>query len=289
MQYLYYAIAFVIAGVALLLIVNRPHYVVINAPLPAAYEGVGFPHDAFENLLGQYVSADGKIDYAAWHTSASAVAELNGYLAAVSTISPDTDPERFASRNDELAYWMYGYNAYVIKSVLDHWPIASVTDIKAPLEAVTGLGFFYGQRFNFGGEYLSLLSVENKKIREQYQDARIHFVLSCASGSCPIIRPELPTGDALEEFLASATAEFASDPGNISIDHGARSVNLSRIFKWYRKDFENELRKAGLSAENGLIAYAQGIAPEPLASELAAAGDYEIVFHDYDWALNSSK
>jgi len=289
MQYLYYAIAFLVAVVALLLLVNRPQYVVIDAPLPVAYEGVGFPHGLFENLLGRYVSADGKIDYAAWQASASSVAELNGYLAAVSAISPETDPERFASRNDELAYWMYGYNAYVIKSVLDHWPIASVTDVKAPLEAVTGLGFFYRQRFSFGDEYLSLLSVENKKIREQYQDARIHFVLSCASGSCPIVRPELPTGDALEAFLASATAEFASDPGNISIDHEARSVVLNRIFKWYRKDFENELRKAGLPAENGLIAYAQRIAPEPLASELAAAGDYEIVFHDYDWALNSTE
>ena len=289
MQYLYYALAFLIAVVVLLLLVNRPQNVVIDAPVPVAFQGAGFPHDSFENLLGQYVSADGEIDYEAWHASASSVAGLDGYLAAVSAISPETDPERFASRNDELAYWMYGYNAYVIKSVLDHWPIASVTDVKAPLEAVTGLGFFYGQRFRFGGEYLSLLSVENKKIREQYQDARIHFVLSCASGSCPIVRPELPTGDALEEFLASATAEFASDPGNISIDHESRSVILNRIFKWYRKDFENELRKAGLPAENGLIGYAQRIAPEPLASELAAAGDYEVIFHDYDWALNSTK
>jgi hypothetical protein len=37
---------------------------------------------------------------------------------------------------------MYGYNAYVIKSVLDHWPLKSVTDVKAPVEAVKELGFF---------------------------------------------------------------------------------------------------------------------------------------------------
>ena len=38
-----------------------------------------------------------------------------------------------------------------------------------------------------------------------------------------------------------------------------------------------------------LIAYAQSIAPEPLASELAAASDYEVVFNEYDWALNSAQ
>ena len=289
MQYVYYAVAFLVAVVVLLLVVNRPQYVHIDAPIPAAFQGTTFPHDSFEKLLRQWVSDDGKIDYESWQASSSSVASLNSYLAAVSSISPISAPERFAMRSDELAYWLYAYNAYVIKSVLDHWPVASVTDVKAPIEAVKGLGFFYRQRFEFGGKYMSLLYVENTIIRKGYQDARIHFVLSCASESCPIVRPDLPTGEALEDFLATAATEFASDPGNISIDHEAREVVLSRIFKWYRGDFENALRLAGKAGEEGLIAYAQSIAPEPLASELNDASDYEVVFNEYDWALNSAQ
>jgi hypothetical protein len=288
-QYLYYAVAFLVAIAALLLLVNRPQYVQIDAPIPAAFQGTTFPHDSFEQLLREWVSDDGKIDYEGWHASSSSVATLNGYLAAVSSISPISAPERFAMRSDELAYWLYAYNAYVIKSVLEHWPVASVTDVKAPIEAVKGLGFFYRQRFEFGGKYMSLLYVENTIIREGYQDARIHFVLSCASESCPIVRPDLPTGEALENFLATAATEFASDPGNISIDHEAHEVVLSRIFKWYRGDFENAVRLAGKAGKEGLIAYAQSIAPEPLASELADASDYEVVFNEYDWALNSAQ
>jgi hypothetical protein len=288
-HYLYYAIGILVAAVAVLLRANRPQYVQINAPLPEGFGNSGFSHDSFEVLLQEWVGAEGKIDYDGWQASAVSVAALDAYLAAVSQISPKSEPRRFNSRNDELAYWMYAYNAYVIKSVLDHWPVASVTDVKAPIEAVTGLGFFHRQRFKFGAEYMSLLHVENSIIRKGYQDARIHFVLSCASESCPIVRPDLPTGDALDEFLTSAATEFASDPGNISVDHETRSVILSRIFKWYRSDFENAQRLAGQSGRQGLIGYAHSIAAEPLATELAAASDYEVVFNDYDWALNVSR
>ena len=289
MRYLAYIIVSLLAAAAFVLFVNRPQYVTVDAPVPSGFPAGKFPHDNFESLLIQYVDAAGRIDYASWHAAQSSVGQLESYLATVSRFSPENSPGRFATRSDELAYWMYGYNAYVIKSVLDHWPIDSVTDISAPIEAVKGLGFFYRQRFQFGGDYLSLLDVETNKIRKRYQDARIHFVLSCASGSCPIVRPKLPVGDALEEFLAAAATEFVSDSRNISVDHEARQVVLSTIFKWYREDFENELRKKGLPSNGGLVAYVQTIAREPLATELDTAGSYEVVFSDYDWAINSSE
>lgn len=169
--------AIVVVLAAAFLWVNRPLRVVIDTALPADFPLAGFSHKSFEGLLQTHVLSEGDVDYQRWHALAGSVAQLDSYLAAVSQFSPDNDPERFPSRNDELAYWLYGYNAYVIKSVLDHWPIKSVTDVKAPVEAVKGLGFFYQLRFSFGGEYLSLLTVENKKIRQQYKDARIHFVL----------------------------------------------------------------------------------------------------------------
>jgi len=139
-------------------------------------------------LLQSDVSVDGRGDYGQWQQSSAARQQLESYLAAVSQFSPKATPGRFSSRNDELAYWMYGYNAYVIRSVIEHWPLASVTDVKAPLEAVKGLGFFYPPRFSFGGKYMGLLAVENNAIRKKSQDPRIHFFLNCASESCPVGR-----------------------------------------------------------------------------------------------------
>lgn len=266
--------------------INRPRRIVVDAPVATGFPEQGFSHDTFEELLREYVTVAGRVDYARWHSSSDSLAQLDSYLAAVSRFSPENAAERFPDRNAELAYWMYGYNAYVIKGVLDNWPLSSVTDIKAPIEAVKGLGFFYRLRFSFGGEYLSLLTVENDKIRARYRDARIHFVLNCASESCPVARPELPTGEELDRLMTEAADEFVNDPDNVSVDHNSQTVFLSTIFKWYRKDFINDLRAKGRPADRGLIDYVASVATGALQADLDRADGYTVEFREYDWRLN---
>jgi hypothetical protein len=266
---------------------NRPQLVLIHASPPANFPTDSFSHEVFEELLHTFVDSNGHVDYERWHSSAESVAQLESYLAAVSLFSPDNAPDRFSTRTEELAYWIYGYNAYVVNSVLANWPIESVTDLKAPIEAIKGLGFFYRLRYRFGGEDFSLLGVETNKIRKRYKDARIHFVLNCASESCPVMRPQLPTGADLEDLLAVSAKEFVSDPQNVSFDHAHRSVILSAIFKWYESDFLNELRTHGLPSERGLIDYVASVAPDSMHDDLAMVDDYDIEFRDYDWTLNN--
>lgn len=279
-------VALLVGGFALL---NRPQLIHVEADIPTNFPPDAFSHGAFEQLLRKYVDEDGNVDYESWHRSQESVSKLDAYLAAVSLFSPDATPDRFMDSNQRLAYWLYGYNAYVIRSVLDHWPIASVTDVKAPLEVVKGMGFFYRLRFEFGGRHYSLLSVENGIIRKQFQDARIHFVLNCASDSCPVIRPTLPTGEALQALFATATEEFINDPKNVSVDHANKQIALSTIFKWFRKDFLNDLAKRGLPSERGLVDYVASEASDPLRAELDAASGYAVVFKDYDWSLNNKE
>jgi len=277
-----------VAIVVTLFVVNRPRKVIIDAPIATDFPRQGFSHSAFEILLREYVTPEGQVDYDRWLASGASVSALDSYLAAVSRFSPDSTPERFPDRNDSLAYWLYGYNAYVIKGVLVRWPLSSVTDVKAPIEVVKGLGFFYQLRFSFGGKFLSLFAVENEKIRARYKDARIHFVLNCASASCPVIRPELPTGDALEQLMTRAAGEFVNDANNVTVDHGRQTVYLSSIFKWYKKDFINDLRANGRPTERGLVDYVAGIATGSLRDDLDRANGYDIEFRDYDWDLNAT-
>jgi hypothetical protein len=279
----------VIALVCVFFVANRPQLITIDADIPENFPVSGFSHDAFERLLRQHVDADGNVDFDRWHQSVPDRELLDSYLAAIGRFSPAATPERFPRKSDELAYWMYGYNAYVIKSVLDHWPIKSVTDVKAPIEAVTGLGFFYRQRFYFGGTPLSLYAVENEEIRKAFHDPRIHFVLYCASGSCPVLRPELPTGEKLEQMLQEATVTFISDPQNVRVDHGKKKIVLSAIFEMYRSDFLRELTRRGLSSDGGVLDYVASVAPSSLQAELNRAADYEVSFADYDWSISKKK
>jgi hypothetical protein len=266
---------------------NRPQFFAIDAPLPAEFPRDGFSHRSFERLLRRFVDDRGEVDYAAWHASAAARKQLDSYLAAVSRFSPDNAPQRFESDDETFVYWIQAYNAWVIRAVLEHWPLDSVTDVKAPIEAVRGLGFFYRLRFEFGGRYYSLFEVENKVIRKRHRDARLHFVLNCASDSCPVLRPELPTGDQLEATLARAAEEFVSNRANVAIDHSAKTVTLSRIFKWFRRDFVNDLRWRGQPAERGVVDYVASVAPQELRQELAKTDGYDVGFFEYDWGINA--
>ena len=280
-------LVFVLVGACL--VANRPQLITIDANIPDDFPASGFAHETFENLLAQYIDADGSVDFERWHQNVADRALLDSYLAAVGNFSTAATPERFPRKSDELAYWMYGYNGYVIKSVLDNWPIDSVTDVKAPIEAVTGLGFFYRQRFHFGGTPLSLYAVENQKIRKAFHDPRIHFVLYCASGSCPVLRPELPTGEELEILLQEATVAFITDPKNVRVDHEKKQIVLSAIFDMYRSDFMKELTRRGLPSDSGVVDYVANVAPESLQAELTIAAAYEVSFADYDWAISKKK
>ena len=262
--------------------------ITVDASVPQNFPDDGFSHDEFEQLLRKYVDSDGNVDYDTWHATEDDVAKIDSYLAAVTAFSPENAPERFAGRNDRLAYWMYAYNAYVIKAILLRWPLNSVTDVRAPFEFAKGYGFFYRQRFLFGEESYSLYAVENDKIRDQFKDPRIHFVLNCGSESCPILRPELPTGNELEPFLQYSAVQFVSEPRNVHVDHAKKRIVLSDIFKLFKKDFINDLRRRGLPSDHGLIDYIVTLAPEPLRTELQESTDYKVVFEEYNWSINKA-
>ena len=280
-----------VAGIVVVavLLLNRPRLVTIDAAIPENFPTDRFSHDVLEQLLQTYVDGAGDVDYERWQQNAPDLQRLESYLAAVSRYSPESTPEKFKTKQDELAYWLYAYNAYVVKSILDRWPLVSVTSVKAPIEFVKGLGFFYQLRFVFGGKHYSLYAVENDIIRASYRDARIHFVLNCGSESCPVLRPELPSGTELESYLQQAAVDFVSDRRNVSIDHDEKEIVLSTIFKWFRKDFINDLRRRGLSSDRGLIDYVASVAPASLRDELLGTVNYEIVYIDYDWAVNQHK
>ena len=257
----------------------RATVVFVDSELPPDFPERGFSHESFERSLRKHVDA-GNVDYDAWHADAAARADLDRYLAAIAAYSPDSAPERFSRDSDALAYWIYAYNAFVIKAILDRWPLESVTDVKAPVEIIRGLGFFYTLEFIAGGERFTLYRLEHDKVIAPSRDPRVHFVLNCGSGGCPIMRPELPTGDALEPFLAKAARDFVSEERNVRIDHERRRIYLSQIFEWYEKDF--------IAASGSVLRYVTSIAPKPLADELKRAADYNVVFIEYDWSVNDT-
>ncbi len=267
---------------------NTAPRVLYGADSPAPdFPASGFSHDGFEALLNRFVNPQGEVDYQAWHDDQQAQRQLDEYLAAIALYTPDTAPTRFADRNEQMAFWVYAYNAFVIKGVLSHWPLQSVTDLKAPIEVVKGLGFFYNLRFIVGGRRMSLYDLEHSKILRPFKDPRAHFVLNCASGSCPLIPTQLKSGDEFDLMLDEAAQAFITDERNVRVNHDTRQIELNNIFHMYTSDFVNHLRQLGLPTQRGVVDYIASIAPEALGQELARATGYKTIYREYDWSINT--
>jgi len=265
-------------------LVLRPHG---QAP---ALPPTGFPHDRFERLLGRFVDGRGRVDYARWYGDAESRRELDLYLAAVAVCGPATTPDRFPAEEDRLAYWLNAYNAFVIHGVLHDWPRRRDRADGSSRSRLDRLDFFWRLRFRADGRTWSLHALEHRLVRRRFSDPRVHFVLNCASGGCPVLRPELPQGPALDRYLAEAAAEFVSDPANVTVDEGRRSVTLSPLFEWYATDFANDLRRRGLPGAGDPLAYIAAVASEHDRSriERARAEGYDVAFREYDWSLNDA-
>lgn len=265
---------------------TQPIVIMSSAQLPKNFPNKGFSHQSFAELLQRFVTKTGQVDYQRWYDDKPAVAQLDGYLAAVAKYSPENELQRFIHKNDRLAYWVYSYNGQVIKSILSNWPISSVTDLKAPVEIVQGLGFFYKRKFIFGGKAYSLYQVEHSKIFDGESDPRVHFILNCGSGSCPVLRPQLPLGDELEPFLKLSAQAFIQDSKNLRIDHSSRTIYLSTIFKWYKSDFIQSINSQ--YEQPTLLHYLQSISGETQLKDLQELESYQIKYFDYDWDLNQA-
>ena len=180
-------------------------------------------HSDWDALLKKYVTSAGKVNYKGFRTDKT---KLEAYLTKLETNVPGSSE----SSNAKKAYWCNAYNAYTVKLIVDNYPVRSINDIK-----LGGATPWARKWIKIGSETLSLNDIENTKLRKVYKDARIHFVINCASFSCPILVNKALTSANIEATLAAQTKSFINDSARNQIT--AKSLKISNIFDWYKEDF----------------------------------------------------
>ena len=253
--------------------------VVVLLSTTAAYSASPFSHRALDEVLASYVDSLGRVDYPTLKTSRQL---FDAYIDSLALYSPHSHPGRFPSPDHALAYWINAYNAFVLKGVIDAYPVKSVMDIKIPN------GFFKHTRFSAGGKELSLDEIENQIIRPGFKDARIHAVVNCGAASCPALEKRAFSGADLNDRLQTAFYRFVNDPQHVLLDRQNKKLFLSKILDWYGTDFTTWFPKERVSAHSKptLINYLSLYLPAEDATFLRQHSDIEISFNDYDWALN---
>ncbi|MCR4343498.1 MAG: DUF547 domain-containing protein, partial [Candidatus Scalindua sp.] len=153
------------------------------------------PGSIFDGLLGRYVSEEGLVDY-------KGLKNDNGIKKYIEYLS-NTDPRSLPSDKHRMAFWINAYNAFVIKGVLDEYPIKSVRDVGWLPDS-----FFKRKKFETKLGEITLQVLENEKLREAFREPRIHFAINCASMSCPKLLPETYKAEKLEEQLEAQAVSF---------------------------------------------------------------------------------
>lgn len=173
-----------------------------------ATNGDHIDHGAWNEFLARYVapgpSGVTQVAYAA--VSQADRGALDLYLKTLAEMSIS----RFA-RDEQLAYWINLYNALTVRVVLDHYPVASIRDIKIS-PGFLAVGPWGKKLIEVEGEEISLNDIEHRIIRPIWRDPRTHYALNCASIGCPNLATTAYTGDMLDDRLASAAIAFVNSP-----------------------------------------------------------------------------
>ena len=220
-------------------------------------------YNSFEYILETYVDSSGDVDYKGIIENPYNFSE---YFKFIENISPKSHPEYFKTRNDKMAYWINAYNALVIKIMIENPEVESILDI-----------FFkhaiFLKKHLVGGEKISLSDIEHKILRGEYKDPRIHFVINCASISCPPLGKRIIKSETLDDQLNEKTYKFINNTANVHVDHSKKTIFLNKIFKWFRKDFGDVKSYICKYMEND--------------SNCLNISDYRISYIDYNWDSNT--
>ena len=199
--------------------------------------------------------ANGGINYKAINENSTT---LNQLIALISSqeLSAINEP-------DKKAYLINAYNILVISQINKSYPVESPMDIP---------GFFDKNKFEVGGQKMTLNYLENEVIRAAYNDSRLHFVLVCGAKGCPVIENFAYLPRNIEQQIEAQTTKAINNSEFIKIDGMNATILLSEIFKWYAADFR-------LVSENN-IEYINKY------REVKIPSTYKIKFYPYDWGLN---
>ncbi len=229
-------------------------------------------YDNWTKLLSEVVAENGRLDYV---RLAERRQMLNHVINEFAASSPENDPGSFPTEEDQLAYWLNAYNLFVLHAIVDEYPITSVWKTRDGQ-------FFNCRRHIAGGKSVSLNDIEHQILRRCFAEPRIHFAINCGSNGCPPVRPGAFHGNGLHETLRSATEQFLANERNCRVDHSARRIYVSRLFKMYAQDFAGSASGSTSQYRLGVLRFVS----EHTGLTLERIAGYELVYNVYDWGLN---
>lgn len=118
-----------------------------------------------------------------------------------------------------------------------------------------------------------LVDIEHRILRSIWNDSRIHYVVNCASISCPNLVKDVYTKDNTKRLLHQGAIDYINHHRGVKVK-GDRAL-LSSIYKWYKVDFGG--------SEKTLLQHLKKYANNKLKQQLTQVSNFS---YSYNWDLN---
>jgi len=257
--------------------------IVIAAALPGVpVRAQADPHAALERILDVYVR-DGLVYYAALRTERANLDRYVGSLERPDWLSG-------APPADQRAFWINAYNALVLRTVINAYPIAGKAEGYPSISIAQIPGAFDRQKHTVAGQVLTLDEIE-KTVIAGFGDARMVLALGRGALGSGRLRSEAYRGARLTEQLDEAVQEFVKRGDAFRIDRATGVVEVTPLFSWreaafvqaYAADGEMWANRSPLERALMAMAYPHRFSSE---REFLALNTFQMKFGVYDWRLN---
>jgi hypothetical protein len=241
-------------------------------------------HRPFDTILDLYVR-DGLVYYRALRSERGS---FDRYVASLAATTADT--VKSWPPNRQLAFWINAYNAFVLRTVIDHYPIRGKAPDYPPVSIRQIPGAFERRQHRAGGRTLTLDALERDVIAG-YGDPRALLALGRGAVGGGRLKSEAYTSQRLDAQLATITSELVTRRELVFVDIANGRLSVNPIFSWREAAFvtladrsadvfntRSPLERAVLALIDPLLV--------PNEAEFLRKNTFSMVFHDFDWALN---
>ena len=189
-----------------------------------------------------------------------------------------------------IAFWLNAYNALVLRTVVDHYPIRGDFPLY-PADSIRQIpGALDDVRHTVAGRELTLDAIESS-VLASLGDPRVFLALGRGAVGSGRLRSEAYSAERLEEQLAAVVEEFATEPWGVVLDRIADSVRASPIFGWRQEEFVRTYANRGW-ADSGRSPIERAVlnlvesSLFPSERAFLAQNTFSFEYQEFDWRLN---
>lgn len=244
--------------------------------------------DALHRPLDQILDLNVRDGLVYYRALKSDRARLDRYVASLNV--PAATYQAWP-KAQQLAFWIDAYNAFVLQTVVAHYPIHG-TSAAFPSTSIRQVpGAFDRNTIRAAGRAVTLDQIE-KTILPEFNEPRAFLALGRGAVGSGRLRSEAYTAERLARQLDDLQKEFVNTPEMLRIDRIAGQVSVTPILSWREQEFvrayadsADPLFAQRSPIERALLAF---IRPNllPLEKELVQKNDFKVAFMPFDWHLN---